>query len=291
MNIAQETPIGILHPGAMGISVAATIQNGGYPVCWASEGRSGQSRERAAEHNLIDAGTLAELCDKVKVIVSVCPPHAAEALAETVIASGFNGLYLDANAIAPQKAIGIGKKLEVAGIRFVDGGIIGGPAWEPGRTWLYLSGEGASQVCEVFQAGPLEVEVIGSEIGRASALKMCFAANTKGTTALLSAVLAAAESLGVRGDLERQWSRNDPDFVQQTQQRARRVTAKAWRFAGEMEEIAETFAGAGLPDGFHKAARTLYERLAGFKDAPDLPQLDSVLAALIDKDQSQEDNK
>lgn len=277
----HTSTVGVLHPGAMGISVAATIQRGGHTVCWSSEGRSVQTRDRAAQHGLIDAGTLADLCARSEILVSVCPPHAADDVAEAVIACGFNGVYLDANAIAPQKAIRIGRKLGAAGIAFVDGGIIGGPAWQPGRTWLYLSGPMAAQVSTLFRAGPLETEVIGPEFGTASALKMCFAANTKGTTALLGAVLAAADALGVRDALERDWSRRDPDQVPQTHQRVRNVTAKAWRFAGEMEEIAATFAAAGLPVGFHDAAHTVYRRMAAFKDAPELPDLIAVLAALV----------
>ena len=60
----------------------------------------------------------------------------------------------------------------------------------------------------------------------------------------------------------------------------RRVTRKAWRFAGEMEEIAATFRAAGLPGEFHDAAARVYERLAAYKDAEGLPALEEVLAAL-----------
>ena len=63
--------------------------------------------------------------------------------------------------------------------------------------------------------------------------------------------------------------------------RARRVTTKAWRFAGEMDEIASTFKSAGLHGGFHRAAGEVYRRLAGFKDRDELPELDVVLAALL----------
>lgn len=277
----QQPNVGILHPGAMGISIAATIQNSGSSVWWASDGRSPHSRDRAAEHRLHDAGSLVELCARCGVIVSVCPPHAAEATADAVLQTGWRGLYVDANAIAPQKAVRIGEKLRAAGAAFVDGGIIGGPAWQPGRTWLYLSGAAAQDAAQYFAAGPLETEVIGDEIGKASALKMCFAAYTKGATALLSASYAAAEALGVRADLERQWSRHDAKSVEQNRQSVRQVTAKAWRFAGEMDEIAATFADAGLPDGFHRAARDIYDRITPFKDAPETPELADVLAALL----------
>ncbi|MBE9479118.1 MAG: NAD(P)-dependent oxidoreductase, partial [Chloroflexi bacterium] len=128
--------IGFLHPGAMGISLASSAQNSGHTVYWASAGRSPQTHERAEEHNLVEVRSLNELCETCSVIVCVCPPHAAEDVARQILDTSFDGLYLDANAIAPQRAKNIGRLMDEAGVKFVDGGIIGGPAWEPGRTWL-----------------------------------------------------------------------------------------------------------------------------------------------------------
>ena len=274
------TTIGILHPGAMGISVAATAKNSGHDVIWASAGRSGATAARAAEHGLRDVGTLAALCAEAEAIISVCPPHAAEAVADEVLGLGFRGLLLDANAIAPQRARQIGDKVAAANGRFVDGGIIGGPAWKPGTTWLYLSGEGAETAVSFFTAGPLETELLAGDIGQASALKMCFAAYSKGTTALLAGILAAADSLGVWPALQTQWRRYGSELADGATEDVRRVTAKAWRFAGEMEEIAATLAAAGVPGEFHAAAAEIYGRLAAFKDAPAVPELADVLAAL-----------
>jgi 3-hydroxyisobutyrate dehydrogenase-like beta-hydroxyacid dehydrogenase len=211
----------------------------------------------------------------------VCPPDAAEDVANQVLTSGYQGVYVDANAIAPQRAIHMARRMEASGIEFVDGSIIGGPAWEPNRTWLYLSGKNAEYVVDFFAAGPFEIGLIGEEIGKASALKMCFAAYTKGSTALLCGILAAADSLGVRDELETQWSRGGSNFAEQTQNRVQRVTTKAWRFEGEMKEIAATLAGTGIPGGFHIAAAEIYRRMAPFKDEPDIPELEDVLNALL----------
>jgi len=274
--------VGILHPGAMGASIAASAKNTGYTVYWASEGRSLQTHERANNVGLLDIHSVAKLCGECSIIFSVCPPHAAEDVAKKVIGHGFKGVYLDANAISPQRAIRIDQAMSDAGVEFVDGGIIGGPAWRPGRTWLYLSGKEAQRVASCFSAGPLETAVIGDSAGKASALKMCFAAYTKGSTALLSAILAVSEALGVRGELANQWSRGGSDFAEQTNRRVRGVTSKAWRFAGEMEEIASTFEGAGMPGGFHAAAAEVYRRIADFKDAQEVPSLVNVLKALLD---------
>jgi 3-hydroxyisobutyrate dehydrogenase-like beta-hydroxyacid dehydrogenase len=277
----QNRRLGILHPGQMGSSVAAAAQNSGYEVYWASEGRSPQTHARAEQLGLRDAGSLAHLCEICPVLVSVCPPHASRDVAGSVAGCAFQGLYLDANAISPQRAVEIGEIVSAAGATFVDGGIIGPPAWEPGTTWLYLSGEEAGTAAACFAEGPLQAAVIGEEPGEASALKMCYAAWTKGSTALLCAILAAAGELGVWDHLRRQWARDWPGFDEQAVQRVRRVTAKAWRFSGEMDEISATFREAGLPGDFHAAAATLYRRLAGFKDAPTPPSLAEVLSALV----------
>ena len=69
--------IGILHPGAMGISIAASAQNSGHQVYWASEGRGSATQERAAKFGLRDVRTLAALCAECPILISVCPPHAA----------------------------------------------------------------------------------------------------------------------------------------------------------------------------------------------------------------------
>ncbi|MEW6031239.1 MAG: DUF1932 domain-containing protein [Chloroflexota bacterium] len=273
--------IGILHPGEMGVSVAVSAQNSGNAVFWASEGRSEKTRTCAERHGLTDAYSLVNLCKRCSIILSICPPHAAEDLARQVTHTGFKGLYVDANAISPRRSVKIGEMIQGAGIDFVDGGIIGGPAWERGTTRLYLSGRRAEEIAACFANGLLEAKVIGEEIGKASALKMCYAAYSKGTTALSSAILATAESNGVRDELYREWDLDEEGFSEQVNQRARRVTAKAWRFEGEMREIAETFIEAGLPGGFHEAAMEIFHRLAGFKESSRQPELHEVLDALL----------
>mgnify|MGYP001075225917 CR=1 FL=1 len=277
----MERRIGFLHPGTMGISLAASAKNSGHAAIWASEGRSQATHDRASSRDLIDAGTLRSLCETCDTIVCICPPAAAEEVAHSVLATGFQGLYIDANAISPARTRRIDAAMAAAGARFADGSVIGGPAWTPGRTWLYLAGPDAEGAAACFSAGPLETYVLGPEIGHAAALKMCFAAYTKGSSALLSAIMAAAEANGVRGALAMQWSRNGSDFAEQTERRVRGVTARAWRFAGELDEIADTFRDAGLPAGFGEAAAEIYRRTAHFKAAPVPPHLDAVLDALL----------
>ena len=80
--------------------------------------------------------------------------------------------------------------------------------------------------------------------------------------------------------MERQWNRDDDEFAARVARRAQGGSLKAWRFAGEMEEIAATFAEADLPPQFHLAAAEVYRRLAGFKDHEGPPELEAIVAAL-----------
>jgi 3-hydroxyisobutyrate dehydrogenase-like beta-hydroxyacid dehydrogenase len=263
----------------MGSAVAATLQNAGNAVHWVSEGRSPRSRQRAEELWLIDARTIARLSSQCPAIVSVCPPEFADDVANCVLVSGFRGLFIDANAISPTRVEAMGRRMTEGGVEFVDASIIGLATREPGRVWIYFSGDRASEAAALFgSAGPLQADAISGPIGRASALKMCYAGFNKGSAALLCATLAAAEGLGVRDLLTRQWALSDRE-MSGAEKKAGRVAAKAWRFTAEMREIAETFEAAGATPEFHRAAEEVYAQLLGFKDQ-ETPDLDEILRAL-----------
>lgn len=278
--------IGILNPGEMRISIAASAQNSGHLVYWASEGRSVATRARAERYGLKDAGSLINLCAESSLMISVCPPHAAETVADQVLACHFSGLYLDVNAISPERVKRMDQILRQAGITLVDGGIIGGPAWEPNKTILYLSGPRAEEIAACFSQGPLEIRILDSSIGTASALKICYSAYSKGTTALLCAVLAAAKQLDVYEALAEQWDRDEVGFTENTTRRVRMAAKKDWRLEGEMEEIASTFLDVGLPGEFHSAAAEIYHRLAGFKDSSAAPPLEEVIDTIMKRERN-----
>jgi 3-hydroxyisobutyrate dehydrogenase-like beta-hydroxyacid dehydrogenase len=274
--------IGLLHPGAMGASVGAAVRSNGHTVLWASAGRTGSTSARARRADLQDAGTVADLVKASEIVLSVCPPHAAEEVATEVAQIGFSGVYVECNAISPNRTRAIQEIVEKAGAHYVDGGIVGGPAWtRDAKTRLYLSGPRAHEVAACFEGSLLTTPVISERIGAASALKMGYAAYTKGTTALLTAILGMVEKEGVRAELADQWGET---FTDQTVRRVCSNTAKAWRFVGEMYEIAATFEGAGMPGGFHRAAAEVYERLEAFKDQTEPPPIESVLEVLLKDD-------
>ena len=239
--LAGPLKVGIVHPGEMGAAVGAQIRAAGHEVLWASQGRSAETATRARDAGFEDAGTTDELARTCDVVVSVCPPHAAVDVARDF--SSFDGIYLDANAVSPATA------REIASIvpRFVDGGIIG----VPGSMRIYLSGDEATSVVGLLD---------GIVVANASALKMAYAAWTKGTAALILAVRELAEAEGLADELLAEWRVSLPELEERLDAAERSASKKGWRWVGEMVQIADTFAADGLPDGFHRAAAEIFRR-------------------------------
>jgi 3-hydroxyisobutyrate dehydrogenase-like beta-hydroxyacid dehydrogenase len=279
--IMTNKTVALLHPGNMGATIGVAAATSGARMVWVSEGRSKASLDRARDAGLRDVKTITNAVNESEVIVAVCPPDAALDLARDVAQHRFKGIYVDANAVSRATAQQICEIVTKAGANFVDGGIIGSPVKRPGTTRMYLSGEHAPEIAALFTHSMLDAKTIGAEPGAASALKVAYAAWTKCTDALLLAIRTFAASEGVDQALLQEWAISQPDLERRSQQAATGATPKAWRYVGEMKEIAATFEAAGLPAGFHNAAAELWERLAPFKDQTDpVPAIADVIDSL-----------
>ena len=245
--------VGLLHPGEMGAAIGAVLVERGHEVLWVPRGRSEESAGRAVAAGLTPADNL----EDAGVILSVVPPHAALDVARS--AYGTPALVIDANAVSPMTASRIG---ELLGDRWVDGGIVGPPPTRAGTTRLYLSGAHASEAARLFENTRLEPVVLTGSPVAASALKMAYAAWTKGSAALLLSALDSARAAGVEDALRAEWSRSQPKLEARWQAASDSAAAKGWRWVGEMNEIAATYAAAGLPSGFHEAAAEMFDRAA-----------------------------
>jgi 3-hydroxyisobutyrate dehydrogenase-like beta-hydroxyacid dehydrogenase len=279
MGLSSANVIGLLHAGEMGAAVGRCLTAAGYTVIWASEGRSEATAQRASAAGLTDAHTARQVADRSQIILSICPPHAALDVAWAV--HGFTGLYLDANAIAPGTAREVAELITSNGGSYIDGGIIGPPPVTPGTTRLYLSGERADTIVDLFKGTGLEPRITAGPATAASAVKMAYAAWTKGTAALLLTARALARAEGVEEALLAEWALSQPKLADQSQRAAESGVTKGWRWIAEMEEIAHSMAEAGLPDGFHQAAAEIYRRcprLPGAAAGDDV--LDKVLGAI-----------
>lgn len=256
--------IGILHPGVMGASVGSALKPVAGAVIWAAAGRSVTTSKRAEIADLVGVPDLGELARRADVIISVCPPESARDVAERVAAAAAGRadrpLYVDANAVSPATVAGIADLLGAD--RVVDGAIIGPPAWEPGRTVLWLAGEQAPAVATLFEGSPFTARVLQGGLGTASGLKACFAAQSKALPTIWLAIAEAARAYGVEDVLRAELTRTGTDLTAVLEGLDARAAGKAWRWVGEMREAGDAFAAVGLPDGFSRAAAQMYQRMA-----------------------------
>lgn len=278
----MSEPVLLLHPGTMGAALGACLGQAGHLACWVSGDRGPATAARAAAAGLAGYANLEAALSVSGIVISVCPPAAACDVARAVAAAGFRGIYVDANAVSPDTAQAIAAIVAPAGATFVDGGIVGPPPQTAGTTRLYLAGARAADVAERFHGSALEAITLGAEPGTASALKMCYAAWSKGSAALLLHVAALARSAGVEHALFAEWSQSMPGLTGSLADAAQTNAPKAWRFVAEMEEIAATFEQQGLSGAWHRAAAGTYGALGGFRNGSRDATLDSVLAALIE---------
>ena len=194
---------------------------------------------------------MAELVAASEIVISLCPPAIAEDVAKEVAVAGFDGLYVEANAISPARVERIAEKL-----RCVDGAVIA-------RTGLnlYLSGDpnDVAEVAALFEGSEVHPIPLEGGIGAASALKMAFGGWNKIGSALTAQAYAIARAYGVEAALA-------GEGVESA--RVLRAAPKAWRWAPEMEEVAETCADLGLPEGIARGAADLYSRWDAHRDQP-----------------------
>ena len=233
------TAVGLLFPGDMGASIGLAVRG---ETLWASEGRSDATRRRAADFS--DAGSVAELVHRSDVILSICPPAIAEAVATDVFALGFDGVFVEANAISPQRM----RRIAELGARIVDGSIIASRGIH-----LYLAGDDAAEVATLFDGSDVRAIPLAAEIGAASALKMAFGGWNKIGIALTAQARAIAAAYGVEECLDEEGVAAD---------RLPRMADRAWRWAPEMDEIAETCADLGVHAAIPRAAGAFYRDLA-----------------------------
>jgi len=256
--------IAVFSTGDMGHAVGRVAVDKGCRVVTALDGRSDRSGLLAASAGIEDLGDLAGAAAAADIILSILPPSEALTLASQIAASeGIAGkVYVDCNAISPARAAAVCDCVTAGSMRFVDGGIIGPAPIKAPATRLYLSGADREQLF-FLEDERLTLQDLGPEPGRASAIKMCYAALTKGSWTLFAALSTAAHRLGVGPDLDAELA--DSQAAVRDRQRAMlpRLPLDAGRWVGEMEEIAATFEAAGLPGGFHQAAADMFRLLDG----------------------------
>jgi 3-hydroxyisobutyrate dehydrogenase-like beta-hydroxyacid dehydrogenase len=267
--------VGFMTPGDMGQAVAMQIKSRGFAVCTALDKRSERSRALAREAGLTDLGSIARLVNECDVVLSVMNPGAAVDFAreatEAMRASGRRIVFADCNAIAPDTTHEIAKRVEQAGGRYVDGGIIGPPPRGSAKTNLYVSGKDAGEL-EQLGGEQLRIHVVSDRVGDASALKMCYGALNKGTQALWLEVLMAAQRLGVAELLDKQVRQSRADLLDWALSQYPKMPPKAYRWVPEMLEISKTLRTSGVTPKVFEGAAEIYHFVAATPLGKETPE-------------------
>ena len=277
--------IGLVGVGAMGAGIGGSLVSAGSHVVSVLADRSTTSRARAVAQGIEGVDDLGAVLARSRILLSIVPPGVASAVADgaarVATAIGAEGrIFVDCNAISPGRSRQIAGAVRAAGLSYVDGGLIGAPP-SPGRpTALYLSGEGGDVVADALRTPEIRAEWLGPEpAAAASALKMSYAAWTKGLNALALSIRALARAEGVDEALVAEWERSQPAALAAVD-RAPATAAKAWLWVAEMREIATSLDEAGLPDGAFLSAAEVYRRLERYKDIDAPPTVDEMVDAV-----------
>ncbi|MDH3666112.1 MAG: DUF1932 domain-containing protein [Paracoccaceae bacterium] len=256
--------VAILMPGDMGHGVGRALREHGHEVITCLAGRSARTRGLAKAAGMRDLDSLEAVVGEADLILSILPPDAALAqasqVATTMTAAGARPIYVDCNAVSPMTVRKIGEVIAGAGAPFIDCGIIGLAPGKGPATRFHVSGPDTGPM-EALHGKGISVLPMGTEIGRASALKMVYAGLTKGTMTLHTAMLLAAHQLGIYEEAVAEYADSQPVALKAMEARVPRIPADARRWTGEMEEIAATLASVGVTPGFHEGAAEIYRVL------------------------------
>ena len=256
--------VGVMSPGDMGSGVGGVLVRSGLRVITSLKGRSEASSTRAAEQGIVDVGSLDDVVASSDLMLSILVPSEALAFAasaaESIVRTNRHVAFADCNAVSPATGVKIGKIITAAGGMFIDAGIIGGSPRTGAIPRFYASGEHAGILAELDGKG-ISVPVMRGAIGRASGLKMLYAALTKGTAALHASTLMAAKSLGLFDDLIHELEQSQSGTLT-AMGRVNSISAQAFRWIGEMEEIASTFEDAGVTPNIHAGAAETFQKIS-----------------------------
>jgi len=267
--------IGVTSPGDMGQGVALCLKEMGFNVCMASDGRSARTRSLGEKAGLTDCGSLEKLVQTCDMVLSILDPGAAvtnaRAVAAACKATGRKVVFVDCNAVAPQTMHEITDIMSAAGCTTIDAGIIGPPPRKGAKQRFYVSGPNAG-IMNRINSPQINVRIAGDKIGDASAVKMCYAALTKGSIALGTELLVAARKLGVDKALEAELSGSQADKYEGLLKGAAGMPFKAYRWVPEMNEIAKTFGDVGMTPKIYQGASELYAQIATTPQGKESPE-------------------
>lgn len=248
----------------MGHSVARVLSDKGCRVVTMLAGRSLLSKARASRSNMESLLDLQQLVSVSDFIFSIMPPQKAQNFAEEIAvamsASGKTPVFVDCNAISPDTTLSIAAIIEGAGAKMLNVGIVGPPPGRGSSTKFFASGDDVDML-KFIEGDDIKVIPVNGDLIKASSIKMCYAALTKGMMTLHTSVLVAAELLGVSSEIHNELAQSQKFHWEGMNKRVSMYACDAGRWAGEMDQISDTFDSVGMTPNLHKGAADIFRLL------------------------------
>ena len=202
--------------------------------------------ERAA---VLACESMAQLCQSADLVISAVTASNTLAVAQAAAAHIQPGaVFLDLNSASPGSKQQAAALIDGAGAHYVEAGVMTSVPPYGIRVPMLLGGARAVELAEVLTLWGMNAKPVSSEIGIASAIKMCRSVMIKGLEALVIESYATARAYGVEDHVLPTLQETFPsiDWTQQGAYFFSRVVQHGQRRAEEMREAANTVSEAGF---------------------------------------------
>jgi 3-hydroxyisobutyrate dehydrogenase-like beta-hydroxyacid dehydrogenase len=251
---AKAWRIGLVGYGEVGRIVAEDLRAAGVARVAACDVKLGTPAEsplvaHAAAHGVELVVAHAQLAAGSDLILSAVTASQAVAVAEACAAGIAPGTwFLDFNSASPGAKIAAARKVAGAGGRYVEGAVMTSVPPYRIRVPLILGGPDAEELLPRLVELGFAPTRGPSQLGVASATKMCRSVMIKGLEAMVIESFTAARAYGVEDAVVASLAETFPgiDWERQATYFFQRVVQHGRRRAEEMREVAVTVREAGL---------------------------------------------
>jgi len=195
----KDVSVGFIGFGEAGFEIAKGLRSEGVTrMALYKRNRTAQLEHRAAEAGVEVTHGLKALAEKSDMILSVVPPGVSIEVSGELLKHLKPGqFYLDLTSSFPGDMKSVASMVKPSGAHFVDGAMMGALPVHGHKVLIYVAGNQAEAVAGRLNAIGMNVKVIGSEPGQASAVKLILSVATKGFGSILVEMLLASHYFDV----------------------------------------------------------------------------------------------
>ncbi|MBK8008515.1 MAG: NAD(P)-dependent oxidoreductase [Rhizobiales bacterium] len=220
-----------------------------YDILREDAGKRGDYERAAAERKVAAKENAKAACDGAHLVFSAVTAAATEKVAAEAASFLNSGqVFFDINSAAPGTKKRASAHVAKIGADYVEGAVMA-PVKKPGiRVSILAGGARAEETAERLNLLGFNIKPISTEIGHASATKLCRSIIIKGLEALLVDCAKASEHVGVQEDVFASLAETFPsiDWPALAEDMKERVATHGKRRAEEMREAGEMLSDFGF---------------------------------------------